>query len=385
MKKILFERAIKKAFVKKLSAGKVIILYGARQVGKTTFVKEILAEQLALGRKGMYFNCELDSVRSVLSVKETERLKTVFGDNEIVVLDEAQNVPNIGMILKIIHDELPHIRVIATGSSSFELADKTAEPMTGRHFSFILFPLSFSEMARSESQGVLGVSAKLEDILRYGSYPEIYALSGEVQKRESLDLLASDYLYKDVLRFEGIKKAPIIGDLLKLLALQLGQEVSFQSLASTLGINRLTVEKYIDILEKSFVVTVLRPLSRNEYRSVSKRVKVYFWDLGIRNSLIRNFNTIDVRSDVGALWENFCVTERLKYNGNEHRLVNSYFWRSYAGQEVDYVEESGSRFSAFECKWGDKEKVKTPSEFSEGYTSKVAVVNKKNFWNFLQK
>lgn len=385
MVKILFERTLKKFFLQKLFSGKVIILYGARQVGKTTFVKKILAEQITLGLKGMYLNCELDSVRSLLSEREVERLKAVFGENNLIVLDEAQNIPHIGTILKIIHDELPHIRVIATGSSSFELADRTAEPMTGRHVSFTLFSLSFAEMVMFEPQGLLGVQAKLENLIRFGSYPEVYALQGEIQKREHLDLLASDYLYKDVLKFEGMKKASVIADLLKLLALQIGQEVSFQSLASELGINRLTVQKYVDILEKSFVITVLRPLSRNEYRSVSKRVKIYFWDLGVRNSLIRNFNTLDIRSDVGALWENFCIVERLKMNRNQHRLVNSYFWRSYTGKEVDYIEEFDGRFKAFECKWSEGKTVKVPLEFSEKYVSKLTVVSRKNFWDFLVK
>jgi predicted AAA+ superfamily ATPase len=385
MSKTLFKRSIQEDFAHKLHKGKIIILYGARQVGKTTLVKEILAEQTALGRKGAYFNCELDSVRSVLSVKEAERLRVVFGEHDFVVLDEAQNIPDIGMILKIIHDEIPSLRVIATGSSSFELASKTSEPMTGRHYSFTLFSLSFEELVRFEPQGLLGVQAKLEDVFRFGSYPEVYVEKGEVAKREVLDLLTSDYLYKDVLKFEGIKKAAVIGDLLKLLALQVGQEVSLQSLAGTLGINRLTVQKYIDILEKSFVVTVLRPLSRNEYRSVSRRIKVYFWDLGIRNSLIRNYNAIDVRSDIGALWENFCIVERLKHNAIHHRLVNSYFWRSYSGQEIDYIEESGGRFEAFEFKWSDKKQPKIPTEFSAKYISTIQGIHRENFWKFLGK
>ena len=273
---VIVKRRIKTQIVEKLFQGKVVILYGARQVGKTTLTKQILSEQKELGKKGAYFNCELDSVRSALAIKETERLRSFLGDNDLIVLDEAQNVPEIGKVLKIIHDEIPNVQIIATGSSSFDLADKTAEPLTGRNFSFTLYPLSIQEVAQAEALGLVGLDAKLEQILRFGSYPEVHSIVDEAGKTERLNAIASDYLYKDILRFEGIKKASIVADLLKLLALQIGQEVSFQTLASTLGISRITVEKYIDILEKSFVIIRLRPLSRNAYRAVSKKSKIYF-------------------------------------------------------------------------------------------------------------
>jgi predicted AAA+ superfamily ATPase len=380
---IIFQRTIKSQIIEKLFQKKVIIIYGARQVGKTTLAKNILDEQQKLGKSGVYFNCELDSVRSALSIKETERLHSFLGNNDLIILDEAQNVPEIGKILKIIHDEIPEIQIIATGSSSFDLADKTVEPLTGRHFSFTLHPLSVQEIARTEKLGLLGLETKLEQILRFGTYPEAYSTLEEEKKLQLLNVIASDYLYKDVLKFEGLKKAPIISDLLKLLALQIGHEVSLQSLANKLGISRITVEKYINILEKSFVIYVLRPLSRNAYRAVSKKNKIYFWDLGIRNSLIQNFNPLALREDIGALWENFCVIERIKRNNDNKYFKNIYFWRSYAGQEVDYIEESGGKFEAFEFKWGLSKKIKTPSDFLKTYHADIEKIDRENYINFL--
>jgi len=381
----IFQRRIKPQIIERLFQGKIIIIYGARQVGKTTLAKNILKEQETLGKRGAYLNCELDSVRSALMIKETERLRDFLGQNDLIVLDEAQNIPDIGKILKIVHDEIPEIQIIATGSSSFDLADKTAEPLTGRNFSFTLYPLSVSEVIASEKLGEIGLEAKLKQIIRFGSYPEVYSIADEKTKIEHLNAIASDYLYKDILKFEGVKKASVITDLLKLLALQLGQEVSIHSLSNSLGIGRLTVEKYIDILEKSFVIIRLRPLSRNAYRAVSKKIKIYFWDLGLRNSLIQNYNTPDARDDIGGLWENFCVVERLKHNSDSKFYANSYFWRSYSGQEVDYVEESGGHFKAFEFKWGVSRSVKTPQDFLDNYEARVQKINPGNYLEFVNK
>jgi len=381
----IFQRKIKPQIIERLFQGKVIIIHGARQVGKTTLAKQILAEQIDLGKKGVYFNCELDSVRGALSVKEAERLRAFLGDNNLIVLDEAQNVPEIGKILKIIHDEIPEVQIIATGSSSFDLADKTAEPLTGRHFSFTLFPLSIQEIIETEKSGLVGLEAKLELLLRFGAYPEVYSIIGEDKKTERLNVIASDYLYKDVLKFEGVKKASVIADLLKLLALQIGQEVSFQSLSSKLGISRLTVEKYIDILEKSYVLFCLKPLSRNAYRAVSKKLKIYFLDLGIRNSLIQNYNPLSLREDVGMIWENFCIIERMKKNSASQSYANIYFWRSYDGQEVDYIEEAGGKFFAFEFKWGAAKEIKAPNDFIKNYKAVPKMINRENYFDFVVK
>ncbi len=379
----IYQRTIKLAITERLFQGKVIIIYGARQVGKTTLSKAILEESKTLEKSGVYFNCELDSVRGALSVKEAERLKSFLGHNDLVILDEAQNIPEIGKILKIIHDEIPEVQIIATGSSSFDLANEAAEPLTGRHSSFILYPLSAAEIIKSEKLGLIGFESKFEKITRFGAYPEVYSLWDEEKAKERLNAIASDYLYKDILKFEGLKKAPIIADLLKLLALQLGQEVSMQSLSSTLGISRITVEKYINILEKSFVIFKLRPLSRNAYRAISKKVKIYFWDLGIRNSLIQNYNVTSMRDDAGAIWENFCITERVKCNSANHVYVNMYFWRSYAGQEVDYIEESSGKFEAFEFKLSSKKKVKTSQEFLSVYNAQAQRVDRENYLKFI--
>jgi len=381
----IFKRTIKNQIVESLFQGKIVIICGARQVGKTTLAKTILQEQNKLGKKGIYLNCDLDSVRSVIAIKESQRLRDYFGDNELVILDEAQNIPEIGKILKIINDEIPNVQIIATGSSSFDLAEKASEPLTGRHISFTLHSLSIQEIVNNGKLGLIGLESNLEQILRYGTYPEVYLINDEARKIQHLNSVASDYLYRDVLKFEGLKKAPVIGDLLKLLALQIGQEVSMQSLASTLGISRITVSKYIDILEKSFVIMVLKPLSRNAYRAVSKKNKIYFWDLGIRNSLIQNFNPVTLREDIGGLWENFCIIERKKRNGDNKHFVNSYFWRSYSGREVDYIEESGGGFEAFEFKWNMVKKIKTPKEFFEAYKTYVQKIDKKEYIDFIIK
>lgn len=361
----------------RLFKGKVVIVYGARQVGKTTLSKRILEEY---GEKGRYLNCEILSVERGLSEPEAEKLKVFLGDYKIVVLDEAQNIPNIGKILKIIVDTYPDLQVIATGSSSFDLSQNIAEPLTGRAFQFILYPLSIKEI--KENHDMFFVESKLENILRFGSYPEVFQLSEEDAKVR-LNEIASNYLYKDILKFEGLKKSSAIKNLLMLLALQLGSEVSFQELGVNLGINRLTVQKYIDILEQSFIVFKLNAFSRNIRKEVSKSIKVYFYDLGIRNSLIENYNRMDIRNDTGALWENFCILERKKNNEANMRFVNSYFWRTYDKKEIDYVEETGGEISGFEFKWGTQKTYKPPEEFIDEYKATVTKVDRSNYWKFL--
>ena len=372
------ERDLEKLIKERLFKKKVIILYGARQVGKTTLVKKMLAEYPG---KGKYFNCEVFSVQRNLEAIEPEKIKSFFGDVKIVVLDEAQKIPRIGMVLKVMLDEYPELQIIATGSSSFELADKVSEPLTGRNFTFTLYPLALSEISRG--QGISAIESKMENILRFGSYPEVFSLPEEAA-RERLDEIASDYLYKDVLIFEGMQKSEVIRNLLQLLALQLGQEVSFQELAQQLGINRLTVQKYIDILEKSFVVFRLRAFSRNKRKEISKSVKIYFHDLGLRNSVIQNYNTLDLRTDRGALWENFCIVERRKMNERKRRQANTYFWRTYTQKEVDYVEEFGGKIRGYEFKWNAEKSFFPPQEFVKNYQATVEKVDKENYWKFLE-
>ncbi len=377
----MFERSIKKHIMDVLYKGKVIVIYGARRTGKTTLSKEILKEQEAQGKKVLYLNCESLAVKSKIETTNELALKDFLGDYNFVVLDEAQNIDNIGLTLKLIVDTYPEIQIIATGSSSFDLVNKIGEPLVGRAREFKLYPLSISEI--KTRQDLFTISGKLENILRFGTYPSVYGLS-EADAIKELDDIASKYLYKDILTFDNIKNSKVLLDLLKLLALQVGNEVSFSEIGQQLEISRQTVSKYIDLLEKCFIVFSLRSFSRNLRKEIGKSRKVYFYDLGIRNSIIENFNTLDKRADTGALWENFCIIERLKYNQAKGRFVNKYFWRMYSGQEVDYIEEHSGQLDGFEFKYSEKAKIKTPSKFLETYdNSSVNVVNSQNIWSFI--
>jgi predicted AAA+ superfamily ATPase len=370
-------RIIEKNIEERLFKGKIIIIYGARQVGKTTLSKKILSKY---GSEGAYFNCEMLSIIRNLSELEAVKIKAFLGDHKLVVLDEAQNVPNIGKVLKIMVDTYPEMQVIATGSASFDLMQKISEPMTGRNFKFILHPISLQEI--KDAQGMISVEANLENILRFGSYPEIFGLN-EKSAVERLNEISSNYLFKDILNFDGLKRAEIIRNLLRLLALQIGQEVSYHELATQLGIDRLTVQKYIDILEQCFIVFRLRALSQNKRKEISKSIKVYFYDLGMRNSIIENYNKLEIRNDVGFLWENLCLIERIKMNEARSLFTNSYFWRTYDQKGIDLVEEREGKFFAYEFKW-KKDKIKEPKEFLQNYSpSEFQVINKENYWKFL--
>jgi predicted AAA+ superfamily ATPase len=371
MNKII-KRIAENKIKSRLFKGKVIIVYGARQVGKTTLVKHILND---FGKEGIYLNCELLSVQNGLADIEAEKLKSYIGGYRLVVLDEAQNITDIGKKLKIIVDTFPNIQIIATGSSSFDLASKVSESLTGRSFTITLYPLSAEEII--ENSNKFSLDANVERLLRFGSYPEVFMLP-EREATERLNEITSDYLYKDILKLEGIKKSSIIKNLLQLLALQVSGEVSYQELATSLGINRLTVQKYIDILEQNFVVFQLRALSRHPRKEISKSVKIYFTDVGIRNSLVQNYNPINIRDDVGALWENFCVVERIKHNINSEKYVNTYFWRNYEKKEVDYIEESGGAMRGYEFKWGDKKRYIPPKDFTTDYNNEVILVTRNN-------
>ena len=370
------QRTIEKKIKDRFFKGKTIVIYGARQVGKTTLANKILSE---FGPEGRYLNCELLSVERGLAELEAEKIKSFLGNYKLIVLDEAQNIPNIGRVLKIIIDTYPEIQIIATGSSSFDLSQKISEPLTGRSFTLILYPLSLKEIKGEKD--MFFVESKIENLLRFGSYPEVFQLSEELA-RERLNEIASNYLYKDVLKFEGLKKAGIIKNLLAALALQLGQEVSYQELATMLGINRLTVQKYIDVLEQSFVIFKLNAFARNKRKEISKSIKVYFYDIGIRNSLVENFNNLEIRADTGALWENFCIVERKKMNEDKSRFVNSYFWRTYDQKEIDYIEEAGGEINGYEFRWSDKKSYKPPVDFTEKYKANVEKIDKSNYWKF---
>jgi len=359
-----------------------IIIYGARQVGKTTLVKQILEKYPSESR---YINCELIANKTALETTDDKALQSYLGDKRIIILDEAQKIKDIGSTLKIIVDTFPQYQIIATGSSSFDLANKINEPMTGRVYKYMLYPVSLKELSTVHT---LYSPAVLENILRYGLYPEVINKlynESEEAAREKLDEISSNYLYKDIFEIENLKRSDIILKLLQALALQVGNEVSTHELATLLKVNVATVDSYIYLLEQSFVICTLRSFSRNPRKELGKKYKVYFYDLGIRNSLIQNYNPVDLRTDIGALWENFCVIERIKHNNINKRYVNKYFWRTYAGQEIDYIEEHSGQLDGYEFKWGkETRKYTPPKKFIETYENATAKrIDRDNYSEFL--
>ena len=376
----MYKRTLIDIISNNLYKGKIIILYGARQVGKTTLLKQILEEQKKLGKKVAYFSCDLISIKSKLETINEQTIKDFFGDNDLILLDEAQTINQIGLLLKIIVDTYPNYQIIATGSSSFELSNQIGEPLVGRNRQFKLYSLSVKEI--TEKYNMFDVDAKIENILRFGTYPGIIDLP-ENEKIMDLDTLTSNYLFKDILAYDNIRNSSIILKLLKLLALQLGNEVSFNELAGQLGISSQTVKKYIDLLEKNFIVFTINSFSRNLRKELNKSVKIYFYDLGIRNALINNFNTLENRNDIGGLWKNFCIVERMKFNQYNNKFVNSYFWRTYQGEEIDYLEEYNGNLFAYEIKY-KKDDVRFPKSFLDTYKNvQTKVVNKNNWTKFL--
>jgi hypothetical protein len=375
----MIPRLLEKQIERYLFQERVLVLYGARRVGKTTLVKQLLAAHA--DRRTRYLNCDLLSVRAGLQVEEATGLKAFLGEQDLVVLDEAQQIENIGRILKILVDEYPEMQLIATGSSSFGLGNQATEPLTGRMIRFELFPLSLSELAGD--QGYSAVEPRLDFLLRYGAYPAIVNLA-EAEARVALDELASNYLYRDALAFVGMRKSAILVKLLELLARQIGHEVSYQELAQALGVDRRTVIGYIDLLEQCFVLFRLGAFSRNLRKEVSKSVKIYFYDLGVRNAIIQNFAPLALRNDVGALWENFCIVERLKLLHYRQQFVNQYFWRTYDQKEIDYLEEADGVLAGYEFKWNPAARFKAPADFLQAYPgSQVERIDRSNYWRFL--
>jgi len=376
MKEMLIDRSIEKNIEKRLFKGKIIVVYGARQVGKTTLAKKLLKKYSS---EKSYFNCEILLVRQALEKGDPGLIRKFLGDERLIVLDEAQKIKNIGQVLKLLIDTYPDMQIVATGSSSFDLADKVSEPLTGRALEFVLYPFSLKELAGFYTP--FEIEAQLENFLVYGTYPEIIK-HGHADAQVLLDNLSSKYLYKDILIFDRLKKSELLIKLLQLLALQIGQEFSIQELAINLQCNRDTVINYLDILEKSFVIFRLRAYSRNPRKEISKKQKIYFFDLGIRNSLISRYNDLALRDDVGALWENFCVAERIKRNQAAEFSCQKYFWRSLQQREIDYVEEYGNSLDGYEFKW-TSQKFTPPIDFMRYPKASAKLVNRANYAEFL--
>ena len=376
MKKLIYKRSIYPRMEKWLFQGKVLILYGPRQVGKTTLVKQIMEHYPG----SYYLNCERPAVKDLLASIHTENILRTAGDARIIIFDEAQKIRNIGETLKLLIDTHPERQYIATGSSSFQLVSKVSEPLTGRNVKFFLFPLSLQEL--SQQYDLLKLKEKLPDFLRFGTYPDIVDRPVEEQIT-LLDELSSDYLFRDVLQYENIKHSETIVKLLKAIALQTGHEVSFRELGLLTGLSVETVQKYIQLLERSFVLFPLPSFSRNLRNEIARSRKYYFYDLGIRNSIIQNYALLENRTDKGALWENFCTVNRMQLHANAGRKTNFYFWRTYQQKEIDLIEEYGGKLNALEFKFSNR-KVKPPVQFLKTYPEATfQVVYSENFADYL--
>jgi predicted AAA+ superfamily ATPase len=378
-----YSRHIMPQIENRLFKNKVVILYGPRQVGKTTLSKRLLKNH---DSESGYFNCEFPSVRSAIIGKDPEQILSALGTNHrLIVLDEAQSIPDIGLVLKMLIDARPDVQIIATGSSSFDLANKTAEPLTGRKFEFFLSPLSMSEIYPDSP---LNQSAALTERMVFGAYPEVVAHTGSRQEKiERLELLASSYLYKDILMYDEVKSSDVLLGLLRSLALQIGSEVSYNELASLVGIDKNTIKRYIELLEKSYIIFRLLPLTRNRQDEIRKLRKVYFYDLGIRNSVIGNFSDLESRGDTGALWENFLATERLKTIRNFDLPSHLYYWRTHRGAELNWLEESDGKLRPHQFNHqGSNLDLRSATEFASSYpdSADVGLIGPSNFVDFVE-
>lgn len=379
---MIINRSIKQKIIDNLYRGKVIRLYGLRRSGKTTLCQSILEQELgAPMSKSNYYNCEILRHKNIFETLDPDIIKNYLGNAKLVVLDEAQNISRIGLMLKLMVDTYPDIQIIATGSSSFELANQSGEPLVGRAYTYILHPITIQELKNHSSEHE--IITNLDTILRYGLMPGVAVLDSDYQKAEYLDTITTSYLYKDILEYENVKNSGTLVRLLKALALQIGGQISYREIGQLIDLNPQSVEKYIDLLEQSFIIFRLTSFSRNLRNELKRASKIYFWDIGIRNSLIQNFNQLDSRGDIGAIWENFCVSEKLKLDGRyQPMLGNNYFWRTSGNnaQEIDLIIDRDGTLNCIECKYSPKKTAKVPTQFSDTYKNfTYTVINSANF------
>ena len=373
----MIKRKILQSIISKLFKGKAIIIYGPRQSGKTTLL-QMLREEIQV--KTLVMDGDEPDVRQKLTNVTSSQLKSVFAGYEAVMIDEAQRIENIGITIKLITDKMKDVQVIATGSSSFELANRITEPLTGRKEEYLLYPLSTAELV--SSHGETEEKRQLENRLLYGMYPEV--VTDQASAYNALKNITSSYLYKDILSFQDLRRPEMLRHLLEALALQIGSEVSFHELGQMVHADPVTVERYVHMLEQAFVIFRLRALSRNVRNELKKSRKIYFVDNGVRNALIANFNPVNLRSDAGALWENFMVSERMKMLGFNNQLVNTYFWRTTQQQEIDYIEEKDGRFATFEFKLNPKQQGRLSKTFKEAYNDHTfRNITPDNYFEFL--
>lgn len=375
----MIPRSIEKQIIKRISeSNKIIVLYGARQVGKTTLIQTLLKSKF---KNVLEVNADQKKYQDVLSSTDLNQLKRLVTGYNLLFIDEAQRIPNIGLNLKIIHDNIPDLKIIATGSSSFELANKISEPLTGRTWTYTLYPISILEW--KELLNPFEIDEKLPEYLTYGMYPEIFSYQNALDKMDYLRELINSFLYKDLLELSQIKNSGKIYDLLRLLAFQIGSPVSYNELGKKLGLSTDTVISYIDLLEKVFVIYRMPGFSKNLRKEITKNKKIYFFDVGVRNAIIEDFILPDRRSDIGHLWENFIISERIKRNSYLRAHVNSFFWRTYTGAELDYVEQGSGKLSGVEIKWGNKQ-AKAPKTWLEVYKeADFRTVNLENYQDFV--
>lgn len=368
-------RDLTQVIAAKLHKGKVIVLIGPRQVGKTTLVRTLMSD-----KDYLFLDGDDQSVADLISNANTEQLRSIIGNHSYVFIDEVQRIPNIGLKLKIIVDQIKGVQVIVSGSSAFDINHVTQEPLTGRKFEYHMLPVSWNEFERH--LGYVKAYQQLELRMIYGMYPDVINHFGE--EYEILKNLVSSYLYKDILALSGIRKSNVLEKVLQALALQVGNEVSYNEIAQLVGVDKNTVNNYIDLLEKSFVVFRLNSFSQNVRNEIKANRKIYFYDTGVRNMIIGNFNPLSLRQDKGALWENFMIAERMKHLLYTQKPVKSYFWRTTTQQEIDYVETHADEVSAFEFKWSSNKKSKLPNSFIDAYNPHFTVVNSDNFRDFLK-
>ena len=370
-------RVTQDAVISRLFKGKAIVLYGPRQCGKTTLVKQIIVEQLL---DPVFLNGDDDADAALFETVTMSRWQQILGEKKCVFIDEGQKIPHIGRGVKLLVDSRNDVQVIITGSSSFELAAKTEEPLTGRKFEYQLFPLSFEELA--QHFGFFEERKKLELRLLFGSYPEV--VCNEQAMKETLKLIAESYLYRDLFQYDGIRKPQLLEKLLKALALQCGSEVSVNELSSLLGVSRTLVESYLQLLQQAFIIFPLTSYTSNQRNELKKSCKYYFWDNGVRNAVLNDFTPVVQRNDIGALWENYLVSERLKRNRYAQAEGFSHFWRTTDQMEVDYLEVCGERITAYEFKWNAQKKSRVTKAFTNRYPhAAVQTITPENYDAFL--
>lgn len=363
----------------KLQSNKVVLVFGARRVGKTVLVKEVLKK---IKEPVLTLNGEDINVHDKLAIRSVENYKQILGSYKLLYIDEAQKIPEIGLKLKLMIDEIEDLKIIISGSSSFDIHNDAGEPLTGRKHTFNLFALSESEYNQLENN--IEKIDKVRERLVFGNYPELLHIPDREDKIDYLNEMVSSYLLKDILAYENIKNSQKIFNLLRLIAFQIGGEVSLQELGKQLGISKNTVEKYLDLLSKVFILHKVEGFSRNLRKEITKNSRWYYLDNGIRNAVIANFNPIESRNDIGILWENYMISERLKYQEYKRLSSNNYFWRTYEQQEIDWVEERDGTLFGYEFKWKES-KAKIPTQWKNAYPdSSFEVIHKDNFENWLK-